>query len=317
MLKKLLFAKRFCNILNLCKRFSLLPQRLSAIMIVLSASFMAQTSIVIPNSNITSAVVGPFQYGATKHQFIIDDTQLTSLNGKYITSIAFRLSVYANAAWLPYNITFSDYKIYLSNAVNPANSQLILPNNIIGNQTLVRSGSLTVTAGSLTAGSVPNNFSYNLIFDTPYLYSGNNLLIEIQHSGSNVFAGTNVESIYTSEPGYGILYKSYLDTPNAPTAATNFPYIKINATDVLSVKSTAINNQVIIYPNPVKDDLLLENNSNILEIEVYTISGQLLKSVKVDDKKVKIDLRSFEKGIYFIHTVDDTGNSSESKIIKE
>ena len=46
----------------------------------------AQTALVIPDSNEGSAFIGPYGNAARQLQMIIDDTLLTSLVGKNLTS---------------------------------------------------------------------------------------------------------------------------------------------------------------------------------------------------------------------------------------
>lgn len=56
-----------------------------------------------------------------------------------------------------------------------------------------------------------------------------------------------------------------------------------------------------LYPNPVVDFLYLEwplNQSSIETLDVYSSSGQLVKSLKLDESPLKIDLRDLAPGLY-------------------
>ncbi|MBX3375802.1 MAG: hypothetical protein KF678_02210 [Phycisphaeraceae bacterium] len=73
--------------------------------------------------------------------------------------------------------------------------------NVVGPQSLVRSGPLIIPAGSLTAGSSPNVFGFTVSFNEPYFYSGGNLLVELRHTGSDAGIQT-VDALSTTTTGY-------------------------------------------------------------------------------------------------------------------
>ncbi|WP_126652493.1 right-handed parallel beta-helix repeat-containing protein [Chryseobacterium aureum] len=62
-----------------------------------------------------------------------------------------------------------------------------------------------------------------------------------------------------------------------------------------------------IYPNPVKDILTIETNDKILKVEIYTLTGQLIKITK----ESKVDISAFLPGTYILNIV------TENKIITE
>ncbi|QSS96020.1 T9SS type A sorting domain-containing protein [Psychroflexus sp. ALD_RP9] len=75
-------------------------------------------------------------------------------------------------------------------------------------------------------------------------------------------------------------------------------------------------NALSVYPNPVQDQLWLKNpnNLNIDRAEVYTISGQLIKTVEAVD--TSIDLALLETGVYFVK-VFSAHNSKTFKVLKQ
>src|SRR5690606_31364312 len=56
-------------------------------------------------------------------------------------------------------------------------------------------------------------------------------------------------------------------------------------------------NNISLYPNPVKDILQIETNQQITSISLYSITGQQLQSWK---GKTSINLSGYDKGMYFI-----------------
>ena len=135
----------------------------------------------------------------------------------------------ATTAWPAADTTYGTYDIYLSDCVDPADRSLTLGLNVVGAQTLVRTGPLTVTAGAFPFGASPNDFGPEIAFDTNYPYSGGNLLIEIRHQGSN---GTSraVDAVGTAISGYGTRFSACwqsLYVPAGSGSAGNFSVTKL------------------------------------------------------------------------------------------
>lgn len=278
----------------------------------------AQTSKVIPDSNVSGTFLSPFANTVRTYQMLIDDSQLTTLTGKYLTSISFRLPTSANAAWPPADATFSSYEIYLSDGADPANRQLNFAANITGTQTMVRSGSLVIPAGSFTSGSDPNVFSYSLDFATPYLYNGGNLIVEIRHMGSNSTSASmhSVTSTNTGA-GYGTLFSAcWQGTGNVTNG--NFSYIKINSVDNLGVKSVEIDGtNFSVYPNPAKDYLYVKSAKDASEFHIFNRVGQKIYSQKNNSKKPQLSVSNLPKGNYILQMIDKDGNARSAQFIKE
>lgn len=165
----------------------------------------AQT-VVVPNSleNTTSTggFTGPLANSARSYQLLIHEDQLTALQGQQLNGITFRPSASASSTWPASQATYDNYDIYLSPGVAPVDRSLTFVNNITGTQSQVRSGSLTIEAGSYPAGG-GTTFGPVINFTTPYTYSGGHLLVEIRHTGSNSTSKA-VEAVLTSNPLYGV-----------------------------------------------------------------------------------------------------------------
>ena len=68
-----------------------------------------------------------------------------------------------------------------------------------------------------------------------------------------------------------------------------------------------------VYPNPVKDILNIETNAlEDVNIEIYSMSGQLIKSIKSDSQHIQIDVSMLSSGTYILK-IDNTSQ----KFIKE
>jgi len=58
-------------------------------------------------------------------------------------------------------------------------------------------------------------------------------------------------------------------------------------------------NNIKIWPNPTSDFLLFQTVKNIREIQIFDCSSRLVKSVKINAREGKIDLRELIDGMYF------------------
>ncbi|WP_347375034.1 T9SS type A sorting domain-containing protein [Aequorivita sp. Q41] len=72
------------------------------------------------------------------------------------------------------------------------------------------------------------------------------------------------------------------------------------------------NQKAIIYPNPSKGIVNI-NNNNIEKIIIYSITGKIIKEMKPQSQ---IDLSDINKGVYVIKLISDT-NTFIEKIILE
>lgn len=73
---------------------------------------------------------------------------------------------------------------------------------------------------------------------------------------------------------------------------------------------------VKMYPNPVKNTLTIEANSEIQKVSVYNILGQEVMKASPKSNSVTLQTNELQKGIYMVTTEID-GNVSTSKVVKE
>ena len=75
---------------------------------------------------------------------------------------------------------------------------------------------------------------------------------------------------------------------------------------VLGVEETALEN-ILIYPNPVRDHLFIETEQNINSVTIRDIAGRIVFTKKNENKSInEIDLSSISNGIYFLTLITET-----------
>jgi hypothetical protein len=74
-----------------------------------------------------------------------------------------------------------------------------------------------------------------------------------------------------------------------------------------------------IYPNPNHGSLYVafENLPGGTTIQVYNITGALIKDVKVTSAKMLVDLQSEANGVYMLKVIKDDKVIRSSKILKQ
>ena len=67
-------------------------------------------------------------------------------------------------------------------------------------------------------------------------------------------------------------------------------------------------NNMVLYPNPTTGQFRIENSELRIEtVEVYDVYGKLIKTVKVEDHQVVMDLSGNAAGVYFARIYTDKG----------
>lgn len=286
--------------------------------LMLPSSITAQSSFCIlpTNSGEDGAFQGPYSNNPRRFQMLIAHAPISTLTNKYLTSISFRLQDSYTNSWPLSDTTFSSYEIYLSKGVTPSNMQMNFAANINGTQTMVKSGSHTIPAGSIHGGNSITQFNYTFVFDTPYLYTGGNLVIEIRHTGSNNPNSIPSKAVYTNSSLYGTYFSACWEQ-NTNITLANFSYIKINAEENLGVKSATIDNEMSIFPNPSTDYLHVKSSRDIAELHVLDAVGRKVLSQKSSTAMPQLEVRFLAKGVYILEIIYKDGSLSSAKFVKD
>ena len=201
--------------------------------VLASAPACAQFDSVIPVEYTASPAGATFIWfsSARTYQWLIAESELTAYVGQDLTGIAMRLPTSATSAWPTADASYTNFDIYLSGSVDPASRSLTLALNVVGAQTQVRAGVLNIATGSYGFGGTPNPFGPTIAFDTPYPYSGGNLLIEVRQNGLSGSNTRSLESVGTAISGYGTRFSACWIGSYTATAGSqgNFTVLRLIA----------------------------------------------------------------------------------------
>jgi penicillin-binding protein-related factor A (putative recombinase) len=86
--------------------------------------------------------------------------------------------------------------------------------------------------------------------------------------------------------------------------------------NTLDIDENLIQNSVLVYPNPSKGIINLDlTDVNETELTIYNVAGQKVFTKKINEKKSKLDLNKFNKGIYFLNFKNNDGASIKKIIL--
>jgi PKD repeat protein len=90
--------------------------------------------------------------------------------------------------------------------------------------------------------------------------------------------------------------------------------------DYIYVGGVGINehsqNSVTVFPNPVKDLMTIQATSNIKEINLYDVTGQIVIAQTVNANKITISTSDLSAGIYSLKTILNTGTIIKKVVIQ-
>ena len=66
-----------------------------------------------------------------------------------------------------------------------------------------------------------------------------------------------------------------------------------------------------VYPNPAKDKVVIEAQSNIQQVMLMGVNGVMLEERKANSKQVELNLEGYSKGIYVVRIVTEDGVATQ------
>jgi hypothetical protein len=174
------------------------------------------------------------------------------------------------------------------------------------------------------------------VFEGSYSFSpdGNNLKQRIYIFNTSlpadkirnvvVLANFSVESqtinpnFYTTGTWYNLMDNSPFQVTNA-TAPITIPAGQFR---VFGDRATTLSNDifdlsdsVVLYPNPSNDYFSI--NTNTSKVQVYAISGQLVKSFDNQSSGYQFNISDLKAGIYMVKITDSNNRLKTSRLIKQ
>jgi len=80
-------------------------------------------------------------------------------------------------------------------------------------------------------------------------------------------------------------------------------------------ENNLINDNVIIYPNPAEENVILKATQSITDIEIRNTVGQLVLKQSANTKEIALNTQDFESGIYLVKLEMADKNSVIKRLI--
>ena len=196
------------------------------------------------------------------------------------------------------------------------------------------SGLLTLHNDIVNSGSVGMKVIWRVTnHDFPISWAGTNLGIcdnETCYSNANDYltnSNSNTSLFYapmdtglfdmqidltSATPGSHYMFVNAKDSANTSDQKNMKFIITKFTTGVVTVTRTEDN--VVLYPNPVNDELnVLFNDLDVKNIAVYNVIGKTMLVYKVSGNSAKMDIDKLPNGVYFVRLSDATGQVVATK----
>lgn len=222
----------------------------------------------------TATFLGPLYTGARTYQLLIHEDELTTLVGKDIQALSWRIVPSASSNWPPSDVTITNYDLWLSGSVTPADRDLTdFTQNVVGPQKQVKSGSLFIPMNSYPSGSSPNDWGPEILFDSLYHYTGGHLLVELRLTGTGV-TNQSTDAVGTSTTGYGTLFSACWGSGYTANSGSqgNFSIVRLSGDDPVPVEFTSFSSIVSGNNILLEWNTATETNNSGFEIERKTIN---------------------------------------------
>jgi PKD repeat protein len=188
-------------------------------------------------------------------------------------------------------------------------------------------------AGSFNTGTTDGIYKFNSVLALPVSdFMSPDTLIALGGQAAFTNLSTGHPTAYAWTFTGGVPSSSTLKNPPAITYNTPGTYnvrlittnswgkdtlTKINYIHVGGVGINELNqNSVTVFPNPVKDMMTVQGNSQIKEIEIYSVTGQLLIGQTVNAKKITLSVSGLSAGVYSLKAIMDNGTFIKKIVIQ-
>jgi hypothetical protein len=102
-----------------------------------------------------------------------------------------------------------------------------------------------------------------------------------------------------------------------PSAQTIRTVIIRNKAGLTSGLENNTSNLFIVSPNPTEGSVTLNATKTVKQVMVYNVSGALVMTQAIEGLSTKLDMNSFDSGIYFVSVLSTEGHSGTVKLIKK
>lgn len=284
----------------------------------------ATANSITLNYRINGSIVG----SDTHSSLDPNETRIEYLNNyNFSNSGTFNYCVYIGAVTNEQNTANNSYCINVIVDSGGGSEDIFLTNVSVSPTTVSAGSDVTAYAtmnysGNQLDADLPS-FNLDYYISTDCNLSNDDIYLEDDISGLGSDDPANDENEVLTIPSntpsgtYYILFVADADDElNESNENNNIECVQIMVEIPLSVENYNLQKEVILYPNPTKGILNIENEkSNINSLKVYDTNGKLILSK--ENINNYIDISNIPSGVYIIRLLDDENNKAVYRVIKE
>jgi hypothetical protein len=159
---------------------------------------------------------------------------------------------------------------------------------------------LTVSEGTLTPEFDPDTLIYTVNVEPEVATI--EILATLSDPNATISEDSNIgeQSLNYGENPFSIIVVS------EDGEITRNYIVKVTRRNQIIVENINVD-KIEVYPNPAKDQLniLIDDNTKVIRIEIWDVQGQLLDTIKLNSDNTNVNISSLPTGIYFVKIVTD------------
>jgi len=125
--------------------------------------------------------------------------------------------------------------------------------------------------------------------------------LQPNEQGYILFSIKSLDSLETGDSvmSYADIYFDYNYPVTTNEAVTTF--------ELMNTKDVNLNNSVIIYPNPAKNQFTIQSEDKIQSIDIYDVTGRLIQISKLNSNQSTQNISKLPAGVYLLKIHTDKG----------
>jgi len=145
---------------------------------------------------------------------------------------------------------------------------------------------------------------------------GNEILLMIDYTmGMAAYICHSIDTFSIENPGSGDFQLIASITTNENDVMQDIDTLEFHIDPYLVLPEyTSIN--LLVYPNPVKNELHVKTDIPFEKLEIQSLTGERIQLIEPFDYNQSIDVSDLKKGIYLLVAANRNGNPLTQRIVK-
>lgn len=145
---------------------------------------------------------------------------------------------------------------------------------------------------------------------------GNDILLMLDYNiGMAAYICHSVDTISIANPGAGDFQLITSITTNENDVMDDIDTLEFHIEPYLELPEY-ISTDLLVYPNPVKNELRLKTDLTFVKLEILSLTGEQIQVIESVPDNLLIDVSNLKKGVYLVVATNRNGNPMTRRIVK-